>query len=103
MSRALQKARRTGSFPHADHARRQSRNTDYQGHFSWAALARYIHLMSTASQVKYKCAQCEQFETSCECEKFCCLCQSVIDIRLCNDGLLYCEPCRSACDYKTSA
>lgn len=51
---------------------------------------------------KYKCAQCELVESSCECEKFCCLCQSVVDIRLCNDGLLYCEPCRTACEYKTS-
>ena len=59
--------------------------------------------MSTgASPAKYKCAQCEQFESSCECEKFCCLCQAVVDIRLCNDGLLYCEPCRTACEYKTS-
>lgn len=36
------------------------------------------------------------------CEKYCVLCQSVIDIRLCEDGLLYCEPCRTACDYKTA-
>ena len=88
-----------GSFPHpwGEEWRRLPTS------FSPARLKRYIHLMSTASLIKYKCAQCEQFETSCECEKFCCLCQSVIDIRLCNDGLLYCEPCRSACDYKTSA
>ena len=46
--------------------------------------------------------QCEQTERDCQCEKYCCLCQSVIDVRLCNDGLLYCEPCRQACDYKTS-
>jgi hypothetical protein len=59
--------------------------------------------MSYGTQsAKYKCAQCEQVESSCECEKFCCLCQSTLDIRLCNDGLLYCEPCRNACDYKTS-
>ncbi len=51
---------------------------------------------------KYRCAQCEMPEGSCECEKFCCLCQSGIDIRVCADGLMYCEPCRTACDYKTS-
>ena len=62
-----------------------------------------VALMSTGpGSAKYKCAQCEQPEGSCECEKFCCLCQSVIEIRLCNDGLLYCEPCRTACGYKTS-
>jgi hypothetical protein len=47
------------------------------------------------------CAQCEQIEARCGCEKFCVLCQSQIDIRLCTDGLLYCEACRTACDYKT--
>jgi hypothetical protein len=59
--------------------------------------------MSTGTgSAKYKCAQCEQSESACECEKFCCLCQAVIDVRLCNDGLMYCEPCRTACEYKTS-
>ena len=71
--------------------------------FAVPADARYIICMSTGTgPAKYKCAQCEQPESSCECEKFCCLCQSVIDIRLCNDGLMYCEPCRTACEYKTS-
>jgi hypothetical protein len=59
--------------------------------------------MSTGtSSTKIHCAQCEQPEGACQCEKFCCLCQSVIDVRICVDGLMYCEPCRTACDYKTS-
>ena len=59
--------------------------------------------MSTStSHVKIKCAQCEQSENSCQCEKFCVLCQSVLDVRICEDGLMYCEPCRTACEYKTS-
>ena len=59
--------------------------------------------MSTGTgTAKYRCAQCEQCERDCQCEKYCCLCQSVIDVRLCNDGLFYCEPCRTACGYKTS-
>jgi hypothetical protein len=59
--------------------------------------------MSTGTgTAKYRCASCEQSESNCQCEKYCCLCQSVIDIRLCNDGLFYCEPCRTACGYKTS-
>jgi len=33
---------------------------------------------------------------------FCCLCQNVLDVRICTDGLMYCEACRTACDYKTS-
>ena len=77
---------------------------DYQGHVSSSRMARYIISMSTGtSSAKCKCAQCEQPEESCQCEKYCCLCQSVIDIRLCTDGLMYCEPCRTACDYKPSA
>jgi len=59
--------------------------------------------MSTGTgPAKYRCTQCEQTESNCICEKYCVLCQSVIDVRLCNDGLFYCEPCRTACDYKTS-
>ena len=73
----------------------------YLRHVPDLVFPRYIILMSYGTgSAKYKCAQCEQPESSCECEKFCCLCQSVMDIRLCTDGLFYCEPCRSACDYK---
>jgi sulfur transfer complex TusBCD TusB component (DsrH family) len=46
--------------------------------------------------------QCEMNEERCECEKYCCNCQSQIDVRLCQDGLYYCVPCREACDYKVS-
>jgi hypothetical protein len=79
----------------------RSRRNRYLGHVPSAARTRYIHCMSAgAGSAKSRCAQCEQSEASCECEKFCCLCQSVIDIRICTDGLMYCEPCRTACDYK---
>ena len=75
----------------------------YLRHLLTSLRRRYISHMSTGTAPgKYRCAQCEQPESSCECEKFCCLCQSVIDIRVCNDGLMYCEPCRTACEYKTS-
>jgi len=46
--------------------------------------------------------QCEMSEDKCHCEKYCCLCQSQLDIRLCQDGLFYCPPCRESCDYKTA-
>ena len=63
----------------------------------------YIGTMSTGtSPAKYRCAQCEMPESQCDCEKYCCLCQSVLAIRVCADGLMYCEDCRQACDYKTS-
>jgi hypothetical protein len=59
--------------------------------------------MSTGTgSAKYRCAQCERPEGSCECEKFCCLCQAVIDIRICSDSLMYCEACRTVCGYKAS-
>ena len=48
------------------------------------------------------CAQCERPEESCSCDKFCVYCQSQLDVRLCTDGLMYCEACRSACEYKTA-
>lgn len=57
---------------------------------------------STGTGKKFVCMQCEMTEAKCFCEKYCCLCQSQLDIRLCSDGLYYCPPCREACDYKTS-
>ena len=75
----------------------------YQRNIPDPAVRRYIILMSTGSSpAKFRCAQCEMPENQCECDKYCCLCQTMLDVRLCQDGLLYCEPCRNACDYKTS-
>jgi hypothetical protein len=48
------------------------------------------------------CAQCERPEESCSCDKFCVYCQSQLDVRLCTDGLMYCQACREACEYKTA-
>ncbi len=48
------------------------------------------------------CAQCEQSESNCACEKFCVYCQAQLEVRLCFDGLFYCEACRTACEYKTA-
>src|SRR5579863_1964950 len=81
----------------------KSQSCNYQRHYWLASASGYIILMSTGTgSAKCRCAQCEQPESACQCEKYCCLCQSVIDVRLCTDGLFYCEPCRTACDYKTS-
>src|SRR5579872_414381 len=77
---------------------------NYQRHYSHVPPTGYISFMSTGTgPAKIRCAQCEQPESACQCEKYCCLCQSVIDVRICTDGLMYCEPCRTACDYKTSS
>ena len=73
------------------------------GTFPAPPLQRYIIPMSTGTgQAKYRCAQCEMPEAQCNCEKYCCLCQTVLDVRVCQDGLMYCDACRNACDYKTS-
>ncbi len=53
-----------------------------------------------ATKAKARCSQCEQIEERCDCEKYCCFCQSQLDVRLWEDGLYYCENCREACGYK---
>jgi len=57
---------------------------------------------ATGTKKKFLCMQCDSTEEKCQCEKYCCTCQSQIDVRLCEDGLYYCQPCREACDYRTS-
>ena len=47
----------------------------------------------------YRCNGCDQLEERCVCEKFCILCQSDYNVRLCEDGFYYCQDCREACDY----
>jgi hypothetical protein len=68
----------------------------------WDVGANMSRMSTETGHGKYRCGQCEKSEDQCECEPFCCLCQSQLDIRICADGLMYCEPCRNACDYKTS-
>jgi hypothetical protein len=72
----------------------------YHRHLSRPQSSRYIDPMSAKTKTRTHCAQCDQIEDRCECEKYCVLCQSQLDVRLCTDGLYYCEPCREACEYK---
>lgn len=58
--------------------------------------------MATTTKTKFRCMQCELTEEKCSCEKYCSLCQSELNVRLCHGGLYYCAPCREACDYKTA-
>jgi hypothetical protein len=44
------------------------------------------------------CAQCEQIERLCKCDKYCTFCKGQYNVRLCVDGLYYCPECREACD-----
>lgn len=46
----------------------------------------------------FTCMMCDLPERSCSCNKYCALCQSLHDVRLCKDGIYYCPPCREACD-----
>jgi hypothetical protein len=69
---------------------------------SFASGATLLDMNAGTAHGKYRCGQCEMQEDQCECDKFCCLCQAQLDVRICADGLMYCEPCRNACDYKTS-
>jgi hypothetical protein len=46
------------------------------------------------------CSQCDNPESKCMCEKFCCFCQSQDNVHLCVDGLYYCPDCREACDVR---
>ena len=47
---------------------------------------------------EFQCSVCDMPERQCVCTRYCCLCQSLFDARLCEDGLYYCSPCREACD-----
>ena len=55
----------------------------------------------TPPKGRFRCLDCESYEERCHCERYCCMCQSQLDVRLCGDGLYYCQACRDACDYKT--
>jgi len=47
---------------------------------------------------EFICGICDLPERTCICNKYCCLCQSLFEVRLCEDGIYYCRPCREACD-----
>ncbi len=46
----------------------------------------------------YVCAMCDKHEVSCQCDKFCTICKSDENVRLCFDGCHYCEGCRDVCE-----
>lgn len=49
---------------------------------------------------KFACIACALPEEQCLCDRYCALCHSEYDVRLCEDGQYYCRDCREACDYK---
>ena len=48
---------------------------------------------------RFRCMVCDQVEETCDCHKYCALCQGSNQVRLCEDGQYYCLECREACDY----
>ncbi len=50
---------------------------------------------------KFRCLQCDQEEERCNCDKFCGFCEGFNDVRLCPDGIYYCQDCRLSCGYKS--
>jgi hypothetical protein len=51
------------------------------------------------TKTKFRCVTCEMIEERCECDRYCYICMGQHGVRLCEDGLYYCEACREACDY----
>ena len=49
---------------------------------------------------RYVCAMCDKDEKVCACDRYCSICFSEDDPRLCQDGCYYCRTCREACDYQ---
>jgi hypothetical protein len=47
---------------------------------------------------KILCSQCDLPEATCDCDRYCCYCQGLLNIRLCMDGKYYCPDCREACE-----
>jgi hypothetical protein len=44
------------------------------------------------------CVMCDRHEESCDCPRYCVICHGQHQIRLCSDGMFYCQDCREACE-----
>ena len=49
---------------------------------------------------RVQCVICEKDEKECACDRYCTICFSEDDARLCQDGCYYCRTCREACEYQ---
>jgi len=52
---------------------------------------------------EFICTVCDQPEKKCSCERYCCYCKAQFNVRLCEDGVYYCQPCREACDLQAQS
>ena len=48
---------------------------------------------------EFLCSACGSREAKCQCEKYCILCKSDVNVRLCQDGCYYCRDCREICEF----
>ena len=48
---------------------------------------------------EFFCTACNMTEVKCQCEKYCILCRSDVQVRLCQDGCYYCRECREVCEF----
>lgn len=46
----------------------------------------------------YICTMCDKSEKECHCDRFCTICKSDYNVRLCYDGCYYCQVCREVCE-----
>jgi len=51
----------------------------------------------------YACTVCGLPEDRCQCPRFCMLCKSDYNVRLCEDGCFYCYDCREICGFTAEA
>ena len=49
--------------------------------------------------MSYACTVCGSTEEECKCLRFCTLCNSDFEVRLCEDGCYYCRDCREVCGF----
>ena len=48
----------------------------------------------------FVCTSCGVKESKCKCARFCILCNSDYNVRLCQDGCYYCADCREVCEFQ---
>jgi hypothetical protein len=60
-----------------------------------------FNLIGSEGGPMFICVTCSKLEQQCKCDRFCMLCQSDFQVRLCEDGYYYCKDCRDACDFRS--
>ena len=53
------------------------------------------------ASANFLCIACGKAEDQCGCDRYCVLCHSSYNARLCEDGQYYCADCREVCGFAT--